>query len=65
MKHGPATKLYKRNKAPPKKFDDDIMLPNYDVIVISPVYDQFGAIWQPGSGHIVYKTFTFINSNLL
>ena len=65
MKLGPATKLDKKNKTPSKKFDDDVMLENYDVIVISPIYLQFGAIQKPDSGRIVYKTYIFINSNLL
>ena len=64
MKLGPATKLDKKNKTPSKKFDDDVMLENYDVIVISPIYLQFGAIQKPDSGRIVYKTYIFINSNI-
>ena len=63
MKHGPVTKLDKRNKAAPKKFVDDVMLTNWDVIVIFPIYDQFGAIRKPDSGRIVYETYIFINSN--
>ena len=65
MKLGPVTKLHKRNKTTSKKFDDDVMSGNYDVIVISPIYDQFGAIWKPDSQHVVCKTYVFINSNLL
>ena len=34
MKLGPVTKLDKRNKTTSKKFDDDVMLENCDVIVI-------------------------------
>ena len=64
MKLGPATKLDKKNKTPSKKFDDDVMLENYDVIVISPIYLQFGAIQKPDSGRIVYKTYICINSNI-
>ena len=64
MKLGPATKLDKKNKTSSKKFDDDVMLENYDVIVISPIYLQFGAIQKPDSGRIVYKTYIFINSNI-
>ena len=41
------------------------MSPNCDVIVIFPIYGQFGAIWKPGSGRIVSKTYIFINSNVL
>ena len=48
-----------------KKFDDDVMWENCDVTVIFPIYGQFGAIREPDSGHIVCKTYAFINSNLL
>ena len=44
MKLGPVTKLDKRKKTTSKKFDDDVMLENCDVIVIFPIYGQFGAI---------------------
>ena len=63
MKHGPVTKLDKRNKAAPKKFVADVMLTNCDVIVIFPIYGQFGAIRKPDSGRIVCKTYIFIKSN--
>ena len=43
MKLGPVTILDKKNKAMSKKFDNDIMLENCDVIVIFPIYGQFGA----------------------
>ena len=46
MKLAPVTKLDKRNKITPKKFDDD---------VIFPIYDQFGAIRKPDSGRIACK----------
>ena len=65
MKLERVTKIDKRNKTTPKKFDDDVMPENCDVIVIFSIYDQFGAIWKPDSGRIVCKTYTFINSNLL
>ena len=48
-----------------KKFDDDVMLANCDVIVIFSIYDQFGTIQKLDSGRIVYKTYIFMNSNLL
>ena len=38
---------------------------NCDVIVIFPIYGQFGAIRKLDSGRIVCKTYIFINSNLL
>ena len=63
MKLGPVIKLEKRNKTTSKKFVDDVMLANCDIIVI---YRQFGAIRKLGSGCIVFKTFyIFNNHNLL
>ena len=44
MKLGPVTKLDKRNKTTSKKFDDDVISANWDLIVIFPIYGQFGAI---------------------
>ena len=38
---------------------------NYDVIVIFPIYDEFGAIRKPDSERIVCKAFIFVNNNLL
>ena len=63
MKLGLVTKLYKRNKV--KKIDADVMSTNCDVIVICPIYGQFEAIRKPNSARIVFKTYIFINSNLL
>ena len=65
MKLGPVTKLDKRNKATSKKFDEDVMPANCDVIVIFLINDQFGVMGKPDSGHIVCKTYIFIKSNLL
>ena len=65
MKLGPVTKLDKINKTTSKKFYDDVMSSNCDVIVIFPIYGQFGAIRKPYSGGIVCKTYIFINSNFL
>ena len=65
MKLGPVTKLDKRNKATSNKFDDDAMSTICDLIVIFPIYGQFGAIRKPDSGRIVCKTYIFINSNPL
>ena len=59
------TKLHKGNKTTLKIFDIDVMLENCDVIVIFSIYGQFGAIQKLDSGHIVCKTYVFINSNLL
>ena len=57
MKPGPVTKLERRKKTIFKKSDDDLMSANCDVIVIFPIYGQFGAIWKPGSGSTVSETF--------
>ena len=65
MKLGPVTKLDMRNKTTSKKFDVDVMLGNYDVIVIFRICGQFGAVQRPDSGHRVCKSYVFSNSNLL
>ena len=41
------------------------MLENSDVIVIFPIYGQYGAIRKPDARRIVCKTYVFINNNLL
>ena len=63
MKLRPETKIEKRNKTTLKKFDDDAMSANYDVIVIFLIYGQFAAIRKPDFGRIVCKTYIFIKSN--
>ena len=65
MKLEPVTKFEKENTATSKKFNDDVILRICDVIVIFWINGQFGAIRKPHSGHIVCKTYNFINSNLL
>ena len=65
MKLGPVTKFDKRNTRTSKKYDDDVMSSNCDVIVFFPIYGKFAAIPKPDSGRMVYKTYIFINSNLL
>ena len=65
MKVGPVTKLEKKNTATSKKFDDDIMLANFGVTVIFPIYSQFGAIRKPDSGRKVCQNYIFINSNFI
>ena len=47
MKLVPVTKLEKTNKQRQKKFDEDVMSANFDVIAIFPIYGQFGAIRKP------------------
>ena len=41
------------------------MSANCDIIVAFTIYGQFGAMWKPDSGRIVFKTYISINSNLL
>ena len=65
MNVGPVTKLYKRNKKTSKQVDDDVMSANCDVIVVFPIYGQFGATRKPDSGDTVCKTYIFINVNPL
>ena len=65
MKLAPVTKFDKRNTVTSKKFDDDVMSVNCDVIVTFPIYGQFGANRKPDSGCMVCKTYIFIKSNLL
>ena len=66
MKLGTVTKLDKRNKKTAKKFDDDLLSENCDVIIsFLIIYSQFGAMRKPDSGRIVCKTYVFINSDFL
>ena len=58
------TKLDKRNKTMSKKFVDDIMSTNCDIIVVFPIFGQFGAILKPDSKRIVSKTYIFNKGNL-
>ena len=64
LKLEPIIELDKRNKTTSKKFDDDVMWVNCDVIVIFSIYDQFGAIRKPDSGCIVCKSYIFIEATL-
>ena len=64
MKLGPVTKIDKRNTATSRKFDDDVMLANCDVIVFFRIYGQFAAIRKLYSRRMAYKTYIFINNNL-
>ena len=47
MKLGPVTKLDKRNTSTSKKFVDNVMSANCDVIVFFSIYGQFAAILKP------------------
>ena len=64
MKLEPVTKLDKRNKTTTKKLEDDVMSENCDFVVIFLIFSQFGAVRRPDSGHRVYKSHVFSNSNL-
>ena len=55
MKLGLVTKLDKTNIAAPKKFGNDVMSTNCDVIVIFLIYGQFGAIRKLDSGRMICK----------
>ena len=65
IKLGPVTKLDKTNTATLKKFDNDFISANCDFIIFFPVYGHISAIWKPDIGRMVYKTYIFINNNLL
>ena len=65
MKLGSVTKLDKRNKTLSKKFDEDVISENYDVIVIFSIYSRFVAIPKPDFGRMVCKIYIFSNGNLL
>ena len=54
MKFGPVTKLDKKNTKILRKFDNDFMAENCDVIILPPTYGQFVAIGKPDSGRMVY-----------
>ena len=56
------TKLDKRNKTTSKKFDDDVLSENCDVIVIFQTFGIFGAVWIPDteSAEVMFSvTVTF------
>ena len=66
MKLEPVPKIDKRNKK--KIRPKDVTLTSSemcDVIVIFPIFGQFGAVPTPDSRHKVCKTYVFSNSNLL
>ena len=60
-----AAQIDKRKKTISKKFDDEVMSTNWDVIITFPINDQFGDIQKPDSRHIVCKAYIFISSNFL
>ena len=65
MKLGAVTKIGKRNKTTSKKFDENVMSGNCDVIVIFRIFGQFGVVGRPDFRHRVCKSYAFSNSNLL
>ena len=65
MKLGPVTKRDNRNSSMLKKFNDDVNLANFDVIIFFLIYGQFTDIRKPDSGRMVYKTYILINKNFL
>ena len=65
MKLETVTKLDKRNKTTSRRSEDDVMLENCDVITVFSIYSQFEAVWKPDSRRILFKTYIFINNNLL
>ena len=52
---GQSLNLTRETKLHQKKFDDDALSGNYDVIVIFLIYSLFGAIRKSDSGCKVYK----------
>ena len=62
MKLGPVTKLDKRNTATSRKFHDDVMLANLDVIIFVHIHGQ-SEIRKSDFGCMVYKTYILIKSN--
>ena len=65
MKLRPITNIDKRNKAMSKKFDNDVMAANCDVIVIFSIYGQFRDIRKLHSRWRVCKTYISIKNNPL
>ena len=53
MKLGPVAKLDNINTATSKNFHDDVMIANYDVILLSSIYGHFAAIPKPDSKRMV------------
>ena len=55
IKVGPITKFGKGNTTISEKLDNHVISVNCDVIIIFPIYGQFGAIWKPTSGRMAFK----------
>ena len=65
MNLGSVTKIDKRNKTTSKRFDDGIMLENFDVIFIFRIFGHSGTVWRPDSRNRVCKSYFFSKTNLL
>ena len=65
MKLRQITELDKRNTATSENLDGDVLSANLMSLSLFIIYGQFAAFRKLDSGGIVYKTFIFINSNLL
>ena len=63
MKPRLVTKLDKTNTTTSNKFDDDLMSANCDAIAFFSISGQI--ILKPDYGRMVYKTYIFINNDLL
>ena len=63
MRYGPVTKLDKRDTATSKNIHSDVMSVNYDITVIFPIYDQFGAKQIADSECMVLNTSIFIDGS--
>ena len=63
MKPRLVTKLDKTNTTTSNKFDDDLMSANCDAIAFFSIYGQI--ILKPDYGRMLYKTYIFINNDLL
>ena len=60
MKLGTLFILEKRNTINSKRFGDDFILANFDVIVILLIYCQFGAMGKPEFG---CGSYFFVNDD--
>ena len=65
MKLEPITQNDKRQMVTSKKFDNEVTSANPDVIVFYQFMAPVCSYPEPDAGHMVYKTYIFINSNLL
>ena len=65
MKLGPVTKLNKKSSVTSKKSWRWRHIGNLWRHCLFSIYDQFAAIRKPDSWCMVYKTYIFINNNLL